>query len=310
MALAVTLAACGSGGSSGSQAMTNITVGTSGATGVYLPLYVGVQTGLFKKYGLNVKLQTLTPTAVTAAVLSDNINIGWDGPGLVSGILSNPSAKVVFTAGPTVFFIYGKKGLSSINDLKGKTVGVTTPGGAIDGAVRAAVQKAGMKPGVDVKIAYLQTNSAALAAVETGSIAAAGVSPPTTIQATEKGLVNLGDITPLAPPSLLAANTKWAKSNGPALTKFITAFRAAVKQAGTDAAASDAALKSYVKLTVQNEIDGTFQAYKTVWTVGPYPPDQMTLVLQQLAAANPPVKGASTAKLADLIDNQYVNAAP
>jgi ABC-type nitrate/sulfonate/bicarbonate transport system substrate-binding protein len=289
--------------------MTNITVGTSGATGVYLPLYVGVQTGLFKKYGLNVKLQTLTPTAVTAAVLSNNINIGWDGPGLVSGILSNPSAKVVFTAGPTVFYIYGKKGLSSINDLKGKTVGVTTPGGAIDGAVRAAIQKAGMKPGADVKIAYLQTNSAALAAVETGSVAAAGVSPPTTIQATEKGLVNLGDITPLAPPSLLAANTKWAESNGPALTKFITAFRAAVKQASTDAAASDAALKSYVKLTVQKEIDGTFQAYKTVWTVGPYPTDQMTLVLQQLATGSPPVKGASTAKLSDLIDNQYVNAA-
>jgi hypothetical protein len=28
-----------------------------------------------------------------------------------------------------------------------------------------------------------------------------------------------------------------------------------------------------------------------------------------LAASDPPVKGASTAKLSDLIDNQYVNAA-
>lgn len=305
--LAATLTACGS--SSAASGDKTITVGTSGATGVYLPLYVGVQTGLFKKYGLNVKLQTLTPTAVTAAVLSNNINIGWDGPGLVSGIISNPSAKVIFTAGPTVFYIYGKKGLSSINDLRGKSVAVTTPGGAIDGAVRAAITKAGLKPGTDVKIAYLQTNSAALAAVQTGSVAAAGVSPPTSIQAQNKGMVNLGDITPLAPPSVLAVNNSFAKKNGPTVTKFITAFKAAVQQASTDAKASDQALRAYVKLTAQSEIDGTFEAYKTVWTVGPYPTDQMDIMLQQFKTATPPVKGVDTAKMSDLIDNQYVNAA-
>ncbi|GAA5201341.1 ABC transporter substrate-binding protein [Rugosimonospora acidiphila] len=306
-ALVVTLAACGSGGDD-SGAKT-ITVGTSGATGVYLPLYVGVQTGIFKKYGLNVKLQTLTPAAVTAAVLSNNINIGWDGPGLVSGIITNPSAKVIFTAGPTVFYLYGKKGLTSINDLKGKSVAVTTPGGAIDGAVRAAITKAGMKPGVDVKVAYLQTNSAALAAVQTGSVAAAGVSPPTSIQADEKGMVNLEDITALAPPSVLAVNDKFAKSNGPTVTKFITAFKAAVKEAGSNAQASGQALKTYVKLTAPAEIDGTYQAYKTVWTVGPYPTDQMDVMLQQFRTATPPVKGVDTVKISSLVDNEYVNAA-
>src|SRR5215471_18361295 len=106
--LITALAACSSSGSSGGSAgtasTTTINVGTSGATGVYLPLYVGVQTGLFKKYGLNVNIQTLTPAAVTAATLSDNVNIGWDGPGLVGGILRNPSAKVIFTAGPTAFY--------------------------------------------------------------------------------------------------------------------------------------------------------------------------------------------------------------
>jgi NitT/TauT family transport system substrate-binding protein len=310
--LGVTLGACsssgsgGGGGGGGGGGTTTITVGTSGATGVYLPLYVGVQTGLFKKAGLNVKVQTLTPTAVTAATLSDNINIGWDGPGLVGGILGQPTAKVIFSAGPTVFYLYGQKNLHSVADLKGKTVAVTTPGGAIDGAVRAAITKAGLKPGTDVKIAYLQTNSAALAAVETGSVAGAGVSPPTSIQASQKGLVNLEDITPLAPPSVLAANSSWAKSNGPAIKKFITAFKAAVKKAGTDKTAADNALKTYVKLTDQSQIDGTFNAYKTVWTVGPYPNDQMQAILTSLASANPPVKGAAGAKPADVIDNEYV----
>jgi NitT/TauT family transport system substrate-binding protein len=314
--LVIALAACSSSSSSSSGGTTaasspvNISVGTSGATGVYLPLYVGVQTGLFKKYGLNVTVQTLTPNAVTAATLSDNVNIGWDGPGLVSGILSSPSsAKVIFTAGPTAFYLYAKKGITSVQGLKGMTVAVTTPGGAIDTAVRAAIKNAGLTPGTDVKIAYLQTNSAALAAVENGSVQAAGVSPPTSIQATQGGLTDIENITSLSPPSVLAVNSSFAASNGPAITKFITAFKAAEQLTRSNEADAAAALKTYVKLTVPSQITGTWSQYKSVWTVGPYPTDEMQDMLTGLAASNPPVKGAATTKPSAIIDNQYVSAA-
>jgi NitT/TauT family transport system substrate-binding protein len=327
--LVIALAACSSSSSSSSSSSTggssstsgggtaaataspvNISVGTSGATGVYLPLYVGVQTGLFKKDGLNVTVQTLTPNAVTAATLSGNINIGWDGPGLVSGILSSPSsAKVIFTAGPTAFYIYAKKGITSVAGLKGMTVAVTTPGGAIDTAVRAAIKNAGMTPGTDVKIAYLQTNSAALAAVENGSVQAAGVSPPTSIQATQGGLTDIANITPLSPPSVLAVNSSFAASNGPAITKFISAFKAAEQLTVSNEADAAAALKTYVKLTVPSQITGTWNTYKSIWTVGPYPTNEMQDLLNGLAAASPPVKGASTTKPSAITDNQYVDAA-
>ena len=314
--LAMAVAACSSSGGSGgggasaaATALTNISVGTSGATGVYLPVYVGVQTGLFKKYGLNVTVDSLTPTAVTAATLSNNVNIGWDGPGLVSGILSNPSAKVIFSAGPTAFYIYGQKGISSVKDLKGKTVAVTTPGGAIDTAVRTAITNAGLTPGTDVKIAYLQTNQAALAAVEDGSVQAAGVSPPTSIQATQAGLVDVENITPLSPPSVLAVNSQWASSNRAAITKFITAFKAAVKLAASNETDAANALRTYVKLTSQAQIEGTWQEYKTVWVVEPYPTSEMQILLKGLADGKPPVKAAATANISSLVDNQYIGAA-
>ncbi|GIH17802.1 hypothetical protein Raf01_59740 [Rugosimonospora africana] len=304
---AVALSACGSGasGSGGSGSMTNIRIGTSGATGAYGPVYVGIRDKVFQKYGLNVTVQTLTPNSVTAAVLSGNIEMAFDGPNLVSGILSNPQAKVICTTGPTVFFIYGKKGLSSINDLRGKTVAVTTPGGSLDTAVRGAITKAGMKPGIDVKVAYLQTNSASLAAVVSGSVAAAGVSPPTSVQAQQAGLVNLANITDLAPSGLTAVNTKFASSHRDAMTKFIIAFKAATQQAIASRTDSDAVLKTYVKLTDQAQLDGTWEGYKAAWTVAPYPPDQMTVILRQLASANPPAKGASTAQPSDIIDSQF-----
>src|SRR5262249_16694073 len=148
------------------------------------------------------------------------------------------------------------------------------------------------------------TNSAALAAVETGSVQAAGVSPPTSIQATQAGLVDLENITPLAPPSILAVNSQWASSNKAALIKFITAFKAAAQLWASNEAAAAAALKQYVKPTAQAQTTGTWNAYKQVWAVGPSPDDQMKTVPQQLATSNPPVKGASTAQISSIVDNQ------
>jgi NitT/TauT family transport system substrate-binding protein len=314
--LTIAVAACSSGGSSSGSSgtstadtTTSISIGTSGATGVYLPVYVGIQTGLFKKYGLNVSVQTLTPTAVTAATLAGDINVGWDGPGLVSGIIGDPTAKVIFSAGPTAFYIYAQKGITSVADLKGKTVAVTTPGGAIDTAVRAAITNAGLTPGTDVKIAYLSTNQAALAAVEDGSVQAAGVSPPTSIQATDGGLVDVANITPLSPPSVLAVNSGWASSHSAAIAKFITAFKAAVKLAATNETDSANALKTYVKLTSAAQIEGTWKVYKAVWTVEAYPTSEMQILLKGLADSKPPVKGAATAKISSIVDNQYIDAA-
>lgn len=315
-ATAVVVAACSSGGSSSASggssaapaAMTTVTVGTSGATAAYGPIYVGVQQGIFKKHGINLQIDDLTPNSVTAAVLSGNIDVAMDGPNLASGILSNPSAKIDGTAGPTVFYIYAQKGITSVKDLKGKTIAVTTPGGALDTSVRAAITKAGLTPGVDVKIAYLQTNSAALAAVETGTVQAAGVSPPTSVQASQAGLVQLENITPLCPLSLVAVSNHFA-ANTAVLEQFMDAWKESNALAVSSNADSNAALGQYVKITNLAQLNGSWQAYKGVWEAAAYPTSAMRQVLDQLAHSNPLVTGAATAAPASLIDNSSIDQA-
>ena len=316
-AVAVTVAACSSGGSSNASgggtsaqggALTTVTVGTSGATAAYGPIYVGAMEGIFKKHGINLQIQTLTPNSVTAAVLSGNIDVALDGPNLAAGILTNPSAKIAATAGPTVFYIYAKKGTASIQDLKGKTIAVTTPGGSLDTSVRAAITKAGMTPGVDVKIAYLQTNSAALAAAETGSVQAAGVSPPTSVQASQHGLVQIENITPLCPLGLAAISNHFAADKS-VVQQFMDAWKESNALAVANNADSNAALKQYVKITDPAQLNGSWQAYKSVWEAAPYPTDAMQKVLDQLAHSNPPVAKAASADPASLIDNSFISQA-
>jgi NitT/TauT family transport system substrate-binding protein len=319
LAAVAVLAGCSSGGSSGSGGpanqggssggLTTVTVGTSGTTAAYGPIYVGAQQGIFKKHGIDLKIQDLTPNSVTAAVLSGNIDVAMDGPNLAAGILSNPSAKVAATAGPTVFYIYAHQGIKSVAALKGDTIAVTTPGGALDTSVRAAITKAGLRPGIDVKIAYLQTNSAALAAAETGSVQAAGVSPPTSVEAQQAGLVQLENITPLCPLSLVAVNSQFAAGNKAVLRQFMAAWKEANALAASSEADSAAGLKQYVQITNQAQLQGSWEAYKSVWEAVPFPASAMKQVLDQLAAANPPVKAAATANPASLIDNSFMSAA-
>ena len=54
-------------------------------------------------------------------------------------------------------------------------------------------------------------SSAALAAAETGSVQAAGVSPPTSVQASQHGLVQIENITPLCPLGLAAISNHFAE---------------------------------------------------------------------------------------------------
>jgi len=44
-------------------------------SGVYTPLWVTYEAGLFKKYGLNVKLQLLSPQATVQAVISGSVDL-------------------------------------------------------------------------------------------------------------------------------------------------------------------------------------------------------------------------------------------
>jgi len=286
-----------------------INVGTAGATGIYDPLYVGILTHAFSRVGLTVNWEDLTPTSCTDALLSGNIDIGFCGPDLVAGILSDRAASIISTGGLTDFSIVGSKGLTSLSQLQGKNVAVTTPGGAIDQAVRGALKNAGLTPGVNVQVVYLSTNSAALAAVEAGTASGAGVSPPTIFQAKAFGLSVLANVSKYVPPSDDGVNIQYAQRHKSQVVAFLKAYAASSKLASKNRFYAEAGLERYVGTTSPSQLDGTWNAYRKVWTLKPYPLSGIRSTLSTLAHDNPPLAGASTAKPGYFVNNTYVNLA-
>ena len=96
---------------------TDIVVAYPQPSGVFTPLYVSYEAGLFKKYGLDVKLQVLNPQSTLQAVISGSADLAASGD-MVNARLQG--ARVKFFAGGVqqyVFQMWAAKDITGIQQL-------------------------------------------------------------------------------------------------------------------------------------------------------------------------------------------------
>lgn len=153
-ALALTLAACGSGGSgssasAGGEELTEVSVRTDVYfTGAALPLVAGVETGIFEKHGLDIKLNAGTGSATTIQTVGNGSDdIGYaDAGALVQSAAKGIPVKMVagmVQESPLAVIAFQDSGIESPKDLEGRTAGFT-PGSAAEQMFPAFVEAAGI----------------------------------------------------------------------------------------------------------------------------------------------------------------------
>src|ERR1700739_4549844 len=98
------------------------------ASGVFAPLWVAQENGLFKKYGLSTSLKLLNTQVATQALIAGEVDVIATGPNIVEVRLQGAPVKYIgATTQRYILQLWGVKGLNSLGDIKGKTIGVTTP---------------------------------------------------------------------------------------------------------------------------------------------------------------------------------------
>jgi ABC-type nitrate/sulfonate/bicarbonate transport system substrate-binding protein len=105
-------------------------------------------------------------------------------------LIANFSDKVLFTmhSGPEI---------NSLQDLKGKVVGVSGIGGSTDFATRLALREAGLIPDTDVAIRGVGGVPETVAALRAKVVQAGTLSPPSSFVALKAGFKILFDMTRL-----------------------------------------------------------------------------------------------------------------
>ena len=241
-------------------------------SGAFTHIWVAYEAGLFKKYGLNAKLQLLSPQVSAQAVVAEEADFYTNGPDLINARLRGGRVKYFGgTMQQFVFQMWGAKEITSVQQLKGKTVAASTPRAALDTATREALKKNGLIPDKDVKILYVQTVPAILTSVITGKTSAGTLSAPNTLKAQEAGLTLLADIGKLNIPGLqvtYGTTEKYLKNNPNTIYAFLKAIAEAVVLSKKDPAAAKRAIAKYGQIDDPKMVDGTYDYFVPYFSMG------------------------------------------
>jgi len=133
-ASALALTACGSGGSApqaGKDGTTDVTLMLNWYPyGEHAPFYYGVEKGIFKEHGINLKIEAGQGSTKTAQAVGQNqVDFGWaDTPAVLANIdkgVKIKSVGVFLQTTPSAVQVFADSGINSPQDLKGKTIAVS-----------------------------------------------------------------------------------------------------------------------------------------------------------------------------------------
>ncbi len=168
----------------------------------FVPLDVGVQTGIFKKNGLDIQEASFGGDAkVQQAMAADSIDIGLgSGPGLAFIVKGSPVKGIAAMAGPPLLFalVVGNGGLvKTPDDLKGRKVGISTVGSVTSWIMHEVSRQKGWGT-AGIEQVPIGEDAARVAALKSGALDAAIVNLAVALNYQEHGggkiILRFGDL--------------------------------------------------------------------------------------------------------------------
>lgn len=206
-----------------------------------LPLIVGLDFGFFATEGLEVKTIFIRggPTAAAALVGGDVDYTFVAGVPAVRAIVQGAPLVIVGGIQPYMdYTLIGAKGITQVNDLKGKIVGVTGAGGIAEYASVEGLAKKGLVRDRDYKILYGVGNSPARAqALEAGRIQASPFSFLERLELEQKGfpiLFDIGKVLPGFPFVVIISTKRKVETEPEGVTALLRAMKRSLEFLKTD----------------------------------------------------------------------------
>jgi taurine transport system substrate-binding protein len=167
---------------------TQLQVGTAGSGTTSLPLFVAFEGGYFAKRGLNVSVGQVGATVAVQGVISGTIDIYQGGTAAIAANLAG--ADLIYVAAAVdrnSLILFGQKGITSLEGLRGKAIATTFPGAFGEIAIRMTARKSGMEVGKDFKLLYHRSPPEALSTFLMGNSDGLVITPPQTELAKQQG---------------------------------------------------------------------------------------------------------------------------
>ena len=273
------LVACGgsSGGSSSSGQKAKLTASYSELVPDELWPWGAAEGGYFSRNGLDVSLTSVSSTNGVAALLSGQVQLAQlGGSEVLSAAAGGADVQIIANLCPYYPYLFmASSSVTSMNDLKGKKVGISSFGGSSDTATRAGLRKEGLNPDSDVTIVPTGSSSNRIAALRSGSIQAGMSQPPESVTLQKEGFRPLLDLAKLKLPAantVLAVRKSWAGSHHSEVQAYVDSVVQAVARERKDKEFTWNVLAKWQKLKDRLSLDPTYAFYMNeVFQAYPYP---------------------------------------
>ena len=250
---------------SGEAPMT-VQVATCAVSGGFVHLYTAIDNGIFDKYAIKVEHKFISGSAMNLAALSaDEVSFLYcaaDGtiPGLASGI----DGKLV--ASPLIglpYVLLAQKDIRRLEDLKGKSIGVSRSGDLDDRLMKTMLKKFNLAADVTIR-PMGGSQPERYNAMMAGIIQAAPVTPPLDARGKKDGLNVIYNLKQLDLPFIYSSvhtNPKTMKERPQLVQRFVAAMAEAVYFAEKNPDKAKASLSKVLKIPEMNILQSAYDTY-------------------------------------------------
>jgi ABC-type nitrate/sulfonate/bicarbonate transport system substrate-binding protein len=234
-----------------------------------LPLLVAQESGAFARHGLTVNISQVSASAAVQGVVSGAIDIYQGGAAAIAAALAG--ANIIYVAAAvdrSSLVLFGQKGITAFEMLRGKSVATTSPGAFGEIAMRMTARKYGMEVGREIKLLYHRSVQEALGTFLVGNADGLIITPPATETARKQGYPVIVDyykegLKIIGPGT--AVTRDFAQKYPNAMKAYLRACLDGVKRALEDEEFAKKIDAKYEKISDAQALTENYQQGARVW---------------------------------------------
>ena len=284
-----------------------IRVGGGSTSATQMSMWLAKEGGLYEKHGLSVEAISIpgSSLALQAMLAGELPIIQLGGAASIQANLAGADTIIIASiVKKFLFWIYSRPEIARMEDLKGKVFGTTRFGTLSDLASRFALRLSGIDPERDITMVQTGGPAETVAAIATGKIHAAALSPPATLQAKKAKLREILDMSKLDAEyhiNGVVTTRKYLKTNEDTVRRFMRAYIEGAARGQRDKNFSLRTMAKVFRTDDRELLDESFDLIiKNNFVVPPYPSmPGVASLLKGLEPSNPKAKGSKPEEHAD-----------
>ena len=215
------------GASSAPAQLKKIRFSTSAISISELPFKVAQLRGFYREEGLDVESILIRGAVGMQALLGGSVDYtSASGSTIAAAVRGLPVKLVFISSAKPQFDLMSQAPIKSVQDLKGKIIGISSRGGSNDLITQMILQKNGLVPNKDVTLIIVGGQEESALALRAGRISAALMTPPRPFMLQREGFNRIaysGDYMPTYPNGGIGVTDEKIKTNPAEVLAFVKA---------------------------------------------------------------------------------------